>query len=287
MDLNGIFLVDKPSGISSARVVSIIKKKFNIKKVGHAGTLDPMATGLLVVLVGRSTRLARFAEGGPKKYSGRMRLGIRSDSDDITGKLSSATEPIPDFDVIERAVQNFMGQISQRPPTVSAVKVAGKRAYKLARAGIATELKERQIEIFEYKISQHSAGEIRFFIECSKGTYIRSLARDLGELLGCGACLSSLRREASLPFSVTEAKAPDDLTLLDLKDWTTLCRDWSVVDLTGSDAERIRAGDLRPAQKILPENLSKRVIYCNRDEQESLGILEYSPAGWKILINMQ
>lgn len=219
----GVLLLDKPSGITSAKALERIKSRFKIKKMGHAGTLDPMATGLLICLVGKATKLASHFEGGRKVYSGTIRFGVTTDSDDITGVTTSESQEIPSFEVIKDLCEKFLGSIQQTPPSVSAVKVNGRRAYSLVRdSGITPTLSSRSVEIFRFEVIPEDSRTIRFEIECSKGTYIRSIARDLGALAGCGACLHSLRRESSDPFSVAMAKGFDEITESDFVNPTTI-----------------------------------------------------------------
>jgi tRNA pseudouridine55 synthase len=207
---SGIVLIDKPAGCSSAAVVAIVKRWLkarnpSIKRVGHAGTLDPGATGLLVVLFGSATRLAHYAEAGWKEYSGTISLGVTSSTDDSDGEILSECDVNVSDDAIALAIKALTGEILQVPPAVSAVKVAGKRAYALARQGIEVSLKQRAVTVFQFDVERLSNTELAYRVACSKGTYIRSLARDLGEQVGCGALISSLRREGSYPFTTAEA----------------------------------------------------------------------------------
>lgn len=213
---NGLLLLDKPAGISSAGALNKLKHRLRIKKIGHAGTLDPMATGLLVCLVGRATKLAGLAGGGCKRYAGSIRMGLQTDSDDITGKIMSSSDMIPDFAAVQAVAREFVGVIKQRPPDVSAVKVEGVRAYKLSRKGIKPQLTEREVEVSKFELFEQERGLFGFELVCSKGTYVRSIARDMGLRLGCGGCLSSLRREASLPFDIIMAKKLDEIGIDDI-----------------------------------------------------------------------
>lgn len=213
---SGFFLMDKGPGISSARAIAQLKHSLGIRKIGHAGTLDPPATGLLVCLVNDATRLARQIEGGDKIYSGSILFGVSTSTDDSTGEVLARSEAIPSFKEIEEAATRFVGEIEQIPPSVSAVKKDGERAYKIARRGEAVELKPRKVVIHSLKLKPLSANEVAFEIHCTKGTYIRAIARDLGKIFGCGACSSSLRRDGSAPFSVNDAKTVDQLSWGDL-----------------------------------------------------------------------
>ncbi|MCB0355084.1 MAG: tRNA pseudouridine(55) synthase TruB [Bdellovibrionales bacterium] len=208
---DGILLIDKPSGLSSAQIVGAIKKALRPErvKVGHAGTLDPMATGLLVCLIGRATRLASYAQGGKKRYTGEIQLGIETTTDDITGEVLEC-QPVCFSDAqLSEALALLRGEIAQMPPRISAVKINGKRAYKRARAGEEFEIAPRNVTIHSFDIVSLTKDSLSFDISCSSGTYIRSLARDLGRTLGCGGTLASLRRTESAPFAVSEASSVD------------------------------------------------------------------------------
>lgn len=204
-----VILLNKPAGISSAKAVAILKKRLNLKKIGHAGTLDPFATGLLVCLSDKSTKLADNFQGGYKVYSGTIKLGIATDTEDITGTVISTSDKIPTADQIRQVSRQFVGLIKQTPPAISAIKVNGKRSYQLARSGQAVELKEREVEVFSFEIPKIENEIVHYLIKCSKGTYIRAIARDLGLALGCGACVNTLCREESFPFKLQQAKEID------------------------------------------------------------------------------
>ena len=215
---NGIYLIDKQQGDSSALAIAKLKHKLNIRKIGHAGTLDPMATGLLVCLTGQATKVMSYALDGKKVYSGKFKLGLTSDTDDITGTLTVAESFKGDTSQVILASKNFIGEIAQVPPQISAVKIDGKRAYKRARQGEEFEISARQVCVDSFEIAQVD-DEYAFRITCSKGTYIRSIVRDLGVQLGSGAVLSALRREASLPFDISMAKQIEALETTDKLDW--------------------------------------------------------------------
>ena len=208
--------MDKSVGESSARAIARLKRKFSLKKIGHAGTLDPMATGLLVCLSGRATKLASLAQGGIKSYSGVILLGRTTDTDDVTGKTVYESDKLPHAEAVLKASRNFIGEISQLPPQISALKVDGKRSYKRARAGEQVALKPRTVSISSFDIEPLSEREYKFRIVCGSGTYIRAIARDLGNMFGCGGCLAELRREGSAPFSVNQAKTIDHILADDI-----------------------------------------------------------------------
>jgi len=197
MGLCGLLNVDKPAGVTSRHVVDHVQELIGREKVGHAGTLDPLATGVLVVCVGAATRLITRVQQGRKRYVGRFRLGVKSDTDDTDGVVVEAGDwASVTRDSLERWLPEFVGTIQQTPPQVSAVKVAGQRAYKLARRGEAFHLTPRPVDVFSLRLSQFEPPEFELEIECGSGTYVRSIGRDLGERIGCGVVMSALRRTA-------------------------------------------------------------------------------------------
>lgn len=213
---DGAVLVDKPAGPTSHDVVDAIRRQFRLKKVGHAGTLDPNATGLLVLLLGRGTKLSERLMGTDKVYEGTIRFGESTDSYDTDGKTTN-TRPVPELTVnqLNEAAVAFTGDIQQIPPMVSAIKKDGVPLYKLARKGIEVERAPRLIHIYQFKFEDYAAPDASFRVKCTKGTYVRSLAHDLGEKLGCGAHLKDLRRTVSGQLSVADAVPFDDLLRYD------------------------------------------------------------------------
>jgi len=220
MALNGIFIINKPSGITSHDVVDRIRKKFGMKRVGHAGTLDPLATGVLVILVGKSTKLFDKFVGFDKAYRATFILGTRTDSADIQGKI---IEQLPYETITPKQVESvfsqFMGEINQVPPMVSAVKKNGKKLYELARKGITVEREPRGVRIDHLELKQFNPPNVKFYLECSKGTYVRQLADDVGEVLGCGACISQIERTKVGAFSLEEAVTLEECNESHLRDW--------------------------------------------------------------------
>ena len=208
--MNGILLVDKPAGITSHDVVDRIRRAAGTRRVGHTGTLDPGATGLLVLCLGAATRLSEHLTGLDKVYEGAMRLGIVTDSYDMDGKVV-AENPVPALTVgdIQRACDGFTGAIMQVPPMVSAVKVGGERLYKRARQGEVVERAPRQVTVREFRVLSYEAPDAQIRVKCTRGTYVRSLCHDVGHTLGCGAILASLRRTFVGQFSVEDALPVD------------------------------------------------------------------------------
>lgn len=212
--LDGLLLLDKPAGPTSHDLVARVRRLLGARRVGHTGTLDPMATGVLALLVGRATRLARYVPSAPKRYRGALRLGVVTDTDDATGRtIARHPGPLPDEAAVRRAASALVGRTTQRPPSVSAVSVGGQRLYRLARRGIPVAPPPKAVEVMRFDLAPGPAHGIwEFDAEVSSGTYIRSLARDLGESLGCGGSLESLRRTGIGPLTVDGALAlsPDD-----------------------------------------------------------------------------
>ena len=206
---DGMVLINKPEGISSARVVNQVKKKFQVKKAGHTGTLDPFATGLLPVALGQATRLSRFFLGGAKRYRARVRLGIETDTFDRTGRIVNQAdqECLAAIDParVEDTAAGFRGKQLQVPPSFSALKHQGQPLYKLARQGEMIQKPARPIEIFSIQVTAVTLPEFELDIHCSGGTYIRSLAHDMGAKLGCGAHLSALCRTGVSHFTLDQA----------------------------------------------------------------------------------
>jgi len=200
-------LVDKPSGPSSHDVVDAVRRAAGVRRVGHAGTLDPFASGLLLVLVGRTTRLSQYMVGLGKSYTGRIRLGVQTDTDDASGLVTAATEAWRTVETaeIERVMASLTGRIVQRPPTYSAKKTGGERAYRLARRGRAVVLDATEVDVGVFHLVRHEESAVEFHAEVGSGTYIRALARDLGAGLGCGAHLEALRRTRVGTFGIEDA----------------------------------------------------------------------------------
>ena len=204
--MSGILIVDKPAGWTSHDVVGRVRRLAGTRRVGHAGTLDPMATGVLVVLVGRATRAAEYAEAQIKGYEAHIRFGLTTDTLDTEGRTLTETGQTPGLSDILAVLPRFTGEIEQIPPMYSAIKVRGKKLYEIARAGGEVERKARKVNITRVECTGPLPdGDYVLTVECSKGTYIRSLCADIGEALGCGACMSALRRTYSGAFRVEDA----------------------------------------------------------------------------------
>ena len=211
--MQGLILLDKPENITSFGAVARIKRMASEKRVGHTGTLDPMATGVLPVLLGRATALSGLLLDADKRYTAAVKLGVSTDTDDITGNIISESQVNITNERISGALKHFTGILMQRPPIYSALKKGGVRLYKLAREGKTAEVESREIEVFSINlISSLNADNIfEIDVHVSKGTYIRSLARDIGEYLGCGACLAALKRTYAGGFSLEDCVSLDAL----------------------------------------------------------------------------
>lgn len=211
---DGLALIAKPAGVTSHDVVDVVRRALGTRRVGHAGTLDPMATGLLLVGVGRATRLLRFLSDLPKTYEGTIRLGIETDTLDADGREVRRTPVSCSTDEIRARAADLVGERMQRPPAFSAVSVGGRRAHEAARAGEHLEMRERPITVSAFEVLGIDGDDVRFRTVVSSGTYVRVLAEDLGRSLGCGAHLARLVRTRIGPFDLADARAPDDPALL-------------------------------------------------------------------------
>ena len=204
--LDGAILIDKPAGPTSHDVVDAIRRQFGIKKVGHCGTLDPNATGLLIIVLGRGTKLSEKLMSDDKVYEGTMKFGETTNSYDADGELV-ASLPVPPLTLeqLNQAAESFVGDLMQTPPMVSAVKIGGVPLYKLARKGIEVEREARLIHIYNFRFSNYEEPMAHFSLACTKGTYVRTIAHELGQKLGCGAHLATLRRVTSGKFDVAQS----------------------------------------------------------------------------------
>lgn len=210
--MTGILLIDKAPDWTSHDVVAKLRGIAREKRIGHSGTLDPMATGLLVVFLGRATRAVEFAEADEKTYVAELLLGRSTDTQDITGNTLSVSNCIPDRDTLERTLARFRGEIMQIPPMYSAIKRDGKKLYELARKGVEVERAPRRVTIRSLELLGGADKAYTLRVRCSKGTYIRTLCHDIGQTLGCGGCMSALRRVRAGAFSVEDAVRLDALT---------------------------------------------------------------------------
>jgi len=210
--MEGVVLVNKPAGITSHDVVGFVRRTFKMRRVGHAGTLDPMATGVLVILLGGSTKLFDKFVAFDKTYRATLRLGLKTSTADIMGQalLERPYDGIC-IENIKDVFKQFTGDIEQKPPMVSAVKHQGERLYKIARQGKKVDRVARLVRVYELRILQCHPPDVEFLMSCSKGTYVRQLAEDVGEVLGCGACISQIERTKVGPFDIKDTVAMENL----------------------------------------------------------------------------
>lgn len=232
-EISGVLVLNKPAGFTSHDCVNRIRRLYNTKKVGHTGTLDPMATGVLPILIGRAAKASDLVTAEDKLYRAGLRLGITTDTEDTTGKILSTSEKIPDEETVRETIKSFVGDILQIPPMYSALKVNGQKLVDLARRGVTVEREPRPITIHAIAAEPtRSPAEYILTVHCSKGTYIRTLCADIGKRLGCGGCMSSLERLASGSFGIENSVTLDEIG-----------------DLTDNE----RAALLRPVESLFEE----------------------------------
>lgn len=276
--MNGIILVDKPQDWTSHDVVAKLRGVLHERRIGHSGTLDPLATGLLVVFVGRATRAVEFAEADSKEYLAGLRLGVSTDTQDITGNVIAKCDALPDEAAVRETLCRFIGDIEQIPPMYSAIKIGGKKLYELARRGESVERTPRKITVSSIDIVDKDGTDYILNISCSKGTYVRTLCNDIGDALGCGACMSSLRRTRAGAFSVDEAHSLEDIEAAALEDRLSdiilpvdaLFAPFPKLTVSESAAKRLKNGNVI---KVSAEDGDCRV-YSDSEEFLLLGRVE-------------
>ncbi len=246
--MNGIVIVDKPQGWTSQDVTARLRRVFQTRRIGHGGTLDPMATGVLPVFVGRATRGVEFFEHAEKTYETVLRLGLTTDTEDISGTVLTQTEACVTDAQLEAVLEQFRGEIMQVPPMYSALKINGQKLCDLARKGREVERQPRPVTIHELTLLSVEADGIRLRVRCSKGTYIRTLCKDIGEALGCGGCMASLRRVQAGEYTIAEAVPLEALLETEdpaqfLRPVDTMFRDQPAVTLTENQEKRCRNGN--------------------------------------------
>jgi len=222
-DLSGILVIDKPKGINSMQVVEEVKKLLRVKRAGHGGTLDPIATGMLPIFLNEATKVAQIFLEGDKLYEGVMELGITTDTYDITGEvIETCDASFISREEVEKVLPNYIGEIQQYPPPFSAAKHKGRPLYKYARDGLYITKSPKTVRIYDLKILEMNGKEVRFLLACSKGTYVRSLVHDIGKRLGCGAVLKSLTRLKKSVFTLDQAISLDEVKRLAKEDRASL-----------------------------------------------------------------
>lgn len=279
--MNGLLVIDKPQGMTSHTVVQKVRRACKIRRVGHAGTLDPLATGLLLVGVGSCTRLIEYLMASDKGYRATMRLGLVTDSQDITGEVQhkASTENIT-VERITAACQGFVGEIDQIPPMFSALKKDGVPLYRLARQGVEVERQKRRITIHSLQIESIDGDEVTFYVECSKGTYIRTLCHDIGQQLGCGACMTQLRRVRSGGFDESQAITIDQLMQgeFEMLSPVQALGNLERLGLLESGRDRLKDGipprqeDVSGLERVVPQ---QQVLLM--DEERLMAVAQYDP----------
>jgi tRNA pseudouridine55 synthase len=262
----GLMLVDKPAGPSSHKVVSIVRQGTGVRKVGHAGTLDPRASGVLVLCLGAATRLSEFLSTASKRYEAVIRFGTSTETYDAEGDAVRITGAAPEEEEIRALLPQFVGEIEQTPPPYSAIKIKGKKAYELARKGEQVELEPREITIYHLDFVQYNPPDLTVSVECSAGTYIRSLAHDFGEELKVGAHLANLRRVKSGPFTLDDCVPLSQLELsLSSGDWGDYVRpaaealpELPIVEVGGALLDDVMNGRRIPAEGQ-PEGMARAI----------------------------
>jgi tRNA pseudouridine55 synthase len=247
---DGVLVIDKPSGMTSHDVVDVIRKRFKTKKVGHAGTLDPDATGILLLGVGRATRFLSYAQDSPKRYRATARFGSSTTTQDASGDVIDTRPCSFTREELQRALEKFTGAIEQIPPMVSAVKIGGERLHAIARRGEEVDRPARPVTVFELGLIEFREGdhpEADLDALCSSGTYVRTLINDVGEVLGCGGHMTVLRRTETGGFSLAEATPLDDVGTEHLLPLTESVRVLAGLDLAGDHARDVSFGRKLPA----------------------------------------
>jgi tRNA pseudouridine55 synthase len=274
--VNGLLIIDKPGGMTSHDVVARVRRATGEQSVGHLGTLDPMATGVLPLLLGKYTRLAQFLNAGEKSYTGTIRFGFATDTYDAEGlRVGEARTPELSLECVRAEAARYVGEIEQMPPPFSAKKVAGKPAYKLAREGKTPELKPARIRVDEFTIESLDGDTARFAMRISAGGYVRSIAHEMGQRLGCGAHLASLRRVAAGPFTLDDAvtlKATDELTAAELEERMVHPRRL-LPEMPAVTADEATLGRLRNGMQVnLPEYSGAAMVKIFAGQRELAAI---------------
>lgn len=281
--ISGVLVVDKPVGLTSHDVVQIVRKGTNIRRAGHTGTLDPRASGVLVILVGPAVRLSEYVSASDKRYQAVIRLGATTDTYDADGRIL-ATQPVDKLNetLFEEALQSFVGEIEQVPPPYSAVKIKGRKAYEMAREGEDIDLSPRRIKVYNLELLEWAPPEAVIDVYCSSGTYVRSLAHDLGEKLGVGAHLIGLRRTKSGRFTLRDAVPLRRLReAFEDGNWyqylipaAEALSDWPAIELEHEQVDAIRHGHRIPA-----EEGAEGMVRGVSEQGELVALLEYVPEG--------
>ncbi|HNX45791.1 MAG TPA: tRNA pseudouridine(55) synthase TruB [Anaerolineaceae bacterium] len=281
-NVSGVLVIDKPVGITSHDVVQAVRSGTKIRRAGHTGTLDPRASGVLVVLVGPAVRLSEYVSASDKRYQAVIQLGITTDTYDTEGQVTSRSPVDITYEEFDATLQTFVGQFEQVPPIYSAIKVHGRKAYEMAREGEEVELEPRLITVHELELLDWDPPEAVVDVQCSSGTYIRSLAHDLGEKLGCGATLVGLRRTKNGQFGLRDAvplrrlqeSFADGTWYKYLIPAAEALGDWYTIELTVQQVDEVRHGHRVPATEEMEVGKWARAI---SEEGELVALMEYDP----------
>ena len=282
--LNGFLVIDKPYEMGSTQVVSVLKHFLHPIKIGHAGTLDPLATGVLPIAFGKATRLIPYVMAGKKTYQFRIKWGVETDSDDLAGKEIATSGKIPTQNEIKSILPKFVGEIMQTPSVFSAIKVNGKRAYDLAREGQHVQIKARPITIYDLKVLEIQSDNALFEVRCSKGTYVRTLAHDIAHALGTLGVVTTLRRTACLPFDLSEAISVDDIKSekitiqnLSLIPMESVLQNIPIIIFSKTEISRLSQGQRLSLSKLEnTTNSHQDSIYCAKVENKICGLIRLS-----------
>ena len=281
-NLNGFLVIDKPYDMGSTKVVSVLKHFLHPTKIGHAGTLDPLATGVLPVAFGKATRLIPYVMEGKKTYQFTIKWGVETDSDDLAGKEIATSDKVPTEGEVRSVLPKFIGEIMQTPSAFSALKVNGKRAYELAREGKVVEIKPRPITIYDLKVLEIKQNTATFEVVCSKGTYVRTLAHDIAHALSTVGVVTMLRRTSYLPFDLSQAVTLDDIKNekitpenINLIPMESVVQNMPSIIFSSNEINRLSVGQRLSLAKLETQQTpSMDGIYCAKYGSKSCGLVQ-------------
>jgi tRNA pseudouridine55 synthase len=276
--ISGVLIVDKPIGMTSHQVVQVVRRGTRIKRAGHTGTLDPRASGVLVILIGPAVRLSQYISAEDKRYQATIKLGEKTDTYDTEGKITGTSVVDVTHTQFEEALKQFVGEIEQVPPPYSAIKVKGKHAYDLARKGEEVKLEPRLINMYSLDLLEWNSPEAVVDVHCSSGTYVRSLAYDLGEMLGCGGNLTGLRRTKSGRFTLRDAVPLRKLTeAFETNSWyqylipaAEALSDWPSITLSNEEVELVKHG-----HRISREEGPEKMVRAITEQGELVALMQF------------